>query len=298
MITLATVQDTKRELRTQYNAEAVDDMIIQANRYVADRIDGMFHYDFFPMVASKLFMRSKIVMADYHTHVLNFGEPALEVSEVRGFDGEVKTRWDMTPETLNAAQWRVDPINDELIWGLAWMPYTSTPFGTPSHYNVNVPMTVTGTWGFHKHYGKAWVNSLDTLTADISETDTTLTVEDVTGLRGDRLGPRFEAGNLIRVGAEMMTVLNVESGKMELTVDRGQRGTTAVSHTVGDSLEVYVPDPEMTHAATRWAAYVITRIGQFNQVTLEGIGATIFPKDIPAEVQNILKRYPKRPILV
>jgi ferric-dicitrate binding protein FerR (iron transport regulator) len=99
-------------------------------------------------------------------------------------------------------------------------------------------------------------------------------------------------GNIIKIDSEFMVIYDVNSTNDMITVYyRGDRGTSGASHLANAPIYVWEPMPEITRACVRWAAYINTRVGEFQQVSIDG-GATLeMPEDSPGEVDRILARF-------
>lgn len=115
-------------------------------------------------------------------------------------------------------------------------------------------VTVSGIWGYHPDWTNAFLTSGDTVqNSPLSNTATSLSVNDVTG---GGLRPRFQAGQLLRIGAEYLRVLATNSGSNTLTVRRGVRGTSAAEHASGTAIDIYQVPADVTLLCVRWAAWL------------------------------------------
>lgn len=115
-------------------------------------------------------------------------------------------------------------------------------------YDGRRAVKLTGVVGWHRRYSTAWA-SVDALAAQASASTTTLTVADADGIDETGATPRFQVGQLIRLGSEFCQVMAVGAVGNTLTVRRGLLGTTAVIHALATAVEVWRPD-ELARQAT------------------------------------------------
>jgi hypothetical protein len=144
-------------------------------------------------------------------------------------------------------------------------------------------IAVGGIWGWHDAWAEAWRSSGDTLQEAVDEDDALLSVEDAAGADGLNLTPRFQVGQLIRLGEEYAHVTTVDAEADTISVIRGVRGTAAESHAAGTALEVYVPPEDVQALCLRWAAWLYQQAD-----AAIGTGAEwLYPPDLPADLQRL-----------
>lgn len=137
---------------------------------------------------------------------------------------------------------------------------------------------IEAAWCYRTEYSReAWVNT-STISGSINASVTTITPASVA---------LFSVGHLARIGTEYLRVTAV--GATTLTVERGVNGTTAASHSNAAVIAIFVPEPMVTRAALRWAAFLLSRRAAYEVVTFNGESTVTFPPDAPTEVTNILK---------
>ncbi len=140
-------------------------------------------------------------------------------------------------------------------------------------------VNVEAIWGWHPHPAAMWQDSGDiVLDFTLSASATTVNVLDADGLAADGLTPRFAVGMLIDIATEFMRVLAVDGDANTLTVERGVRGTPAVSHTQGRSIFVYTPPADVETAVLHLATAF------YRQPDLRA------PDEVPAAVLTVLQR--------
>ena len=105
--------------------------------------------------------------------------------------------------------------------------------GTPATFTYAAStvqaIAVRGIWGWHDAWPEAWRSSGDTLQATVDEDAALLSVAEVTGTDGLGLAPRFQVGQLLRLGEEYAHVVAVDAEADTLSVIRGVRGTAGGS---------------------------------------------------------------------
>lgn len=143
-------------------------------------------------------------------------------------------------------------------------------------------VTVTGVFGWHSDYSRAW-ETVTTMSASINASVTTFDVVD---------GTTLQPGALIRLEDEYMVVTAIATNT--LTVKRGANGTTAAAHDgTGTPLDVdlYHVEDAIQRVVYRQAAMLYARRGAFQQAEIDGLGATSYPQDLLQELRAVLTEY-------
>jgi hypothetical protein len=118
-------------------------------------------------------------------------------------------------------------------------------------------VTVTGVWGWHDRWLRAWRDSADTVQDDpLNSSAVTLHVSSISGTDSHAAAPRFQTGHLLRIDDEYLRVLAVNPATQTLTVLRGVQGTTAAGHTAGTRIDVFQPAQEVDMLCLRWALWL------------------------------------------
>jgi hypothetical protein len=168
--------------------------------------------------------------------------------------------------------------------GLYWLPGTD---GTREQV-----INVTGWWGYHPQYDSAWVDSLDTVqdTGGISASATSIKVSDADGAAADLDSPRFQAGQLIKIESEFVSVISVNATSNTLTVQRAYNGTVAATHAKTTTIYLYRPYENLVLAATRFAVWRYRQkdANVFDKTVSFETGTTIIPAAVPADVRSLL----------
>ncbi|MDL1902983.1 hypothetical protein FBR02_19720 [Anaerolineae bacterium CFX9] len=115
-------------------------------------------------------------------------------------------------------------------------------------------ITVTGLWGWHGAWASAWYGSGDEVRDDpLTGASTVMQVVDVAGADTFARAPRFQIGQVLRIGDEFMQVLGINAEANLLTLRRAVLGTTNTVHTRFQSITIYLPPPAVAQAALLWA---------------------------------------------
>lgn len=139
------------------------------------------------------------------------------------------------------------------------------PGGDGPHYGLRradggalpASLWVEGIWGWHDRWPEAWAASGDAVQDDPLAADArTIAVQDADGPGGGGHSPRFQAGQLVRAGAEYLRLLAVDSEANTLTALRGVSGTVAAAHSGQPAIDVYRPAPDVELLCLRWAAWL------------------------------------------
>lgn len=151
---------------------------------------------------------------------------------------------------------------------------------------------VSGWWGYNNEYPNVFTDSSDALTGDIDDSVTTVSVTDPTEADEFGVTPRLSAMQTIKINDELMYIVSVTGS--DLTVKRGINGTTAVAHTSGDSVYVYVPMGTIVNAARRLTNWLYTQkdsLTDNDRPILTQAGVTILPNQIPNDITLSLIPY-------
>lgn len=152
--------------------------------------------------------------------------------------------------------------------------------------------TVTGVWGLHRDYANAW-QKVDDLAAALTDSATTLTVNEIDDADLFGLLPRISAGNLLKIDSEYLEVLATLPEGNKAYVRRGVNGSTAASHDSGADVYVWQVEEPIRRATARQAAFQSARRGAFESVSLSPLsGSEIrYPGDWLAEARAVLNDY-------
>jgi hypothetical protein len=287
---LTTIAKVKSELRSQNasNVAGFDQVLFGYINKVTQRVKQM-GYTFEPFYGTQYFTA--------RPELINQGAGTLDLRNRRG--QQLLLASDTDVPTINSN-------NQSLAYGSTIVsdPRNYTPIRTLRFadnscncqtwypYGLHDTIAITGWWGYRDDYATdGWVDSGDSLTADINETVTTLAVNNVDGEDAFFGTPRFSGGALIRIGNEVMLVIQTDTVGETLGVRRRQNGTSAATHTSGSTISIWYPQPDIAEEATRQAALQVARRGAFDEITVSDVGSTVYPHDLLAQLVNALQGY-------
>lgn len=204
---------TLTDLRTNYigtTSTDQDTLLLQLIQASSREIDRLAHRYFYPSVQTRTFDTPP-----QSGGPLVLDTDLLEVTTLTNGDGEVLTStiYALTPNNT----WPKYQVILKLTQGRVWQL-------TSAGERIDA-ITLLGIWGYHDDYNNAWLSTLGTLQANITNSATSATVTTGTCKRGD----------LLMIGSEYVYVSAVSTGATDtLTLVRGVNGSTAAAHTSGD----------------------------------------------------------------
>jgi len=174
-----------------------------------------------------------------------------------------------------------------LLDGDSWLTYGTTWEGAHA---------IAGVWGNRTRYStEGWVDSGDTVENNPLAADgVTINVNDADALSGAYALPRFQAGQLLRIGATGSDYRLVQSvigaSTNTLTVTNNANGGTSASVAQNTAIYIWQPELAIQRAAIVWVKHLFARRGVTTSSTYDGATgvAMRFPPDAPEEVMNIL----------
>jgi hypothetical protein len=158
------------------------------------------------------------------------------------------------------------------------------------------PVEIDGIWGYHTAYDDAWWPSGDTVKTLLSDTATSLEVDDASGPDTWGETPRFSPGQLLQIesaesAVEWLEVMAVDTSNNVLTVRRGVNGSTAAEHAATTGIDTWQADPQAMRAIQRWTGLLFVRRGAYETVSFDGMAQVQFPTDVPDEVAKIARTF-------
>jgi hypothetical protein len=171
----------------------------------------------------------------------------------------------------------LDPTSYELVSALL--------YDTPPYYAVRLnaqlwglgSLSVTGWWGFGRGLSRAF-ETVEVITGTLNASATTLSVAD---------GARYDVYQTLKLDDELVLVLEVVGD--ELTIARGQRGTTASSHT-NFTIRRAVVEDGIALVATRLAANLYQRRNDAAGRIQFADGSTVI-NEMPPAVRETIAHY-------
>lgn len=107
-------------------------------------------------------------------------------------------------------------------------------------------------WGYHPQPDDAW-QTLSTLSATLASGSTTLACSAI----GTSADPLFSAGQLLRIGDELLAVLTVDFENSSLSIKRAVRGSSAAAHASAAPIRGYVIPADLTRLCLRFAHWML-----------------------------------------
>jgi len=272
---LTTVDLVKQELRqvkenlTAGGDEAIDDAFILRKVVEIDaqiEADPQLRRQFTPVIATRYYDP---------VHMGNGG--LIDSSEVLWLSRDL---FSISALTLNGVGADLDnvlllPRDDVSKTRIRLLTGESWPYGADPYQGA---IAIAGTWGYHEQPSRAWVNSQDTVKTTLSSSGTTLSVNDADGADQYGTTPRFSPGQLLKIDDELLTVTNVIAESTNtLAVLRAQRGSTAAAHSATTAIYSFHPAQVAQQYATRAAAFLYRRRGEFVTTQTTGLSEVRWP---------------------
>lgn len=247
MYTIATLNDLRRHLNLADDDTSADDELVKSLQQASHILESYTNRQYNPTIES----RTASIDTDNPTELILPDDLLSLTSLTNGDDSSI---------SLNDVRLTPDDADTpasvmKLIKGASFV-YSDSPINAVS---------ITGIWGWHDSWTRAWQDSLDTVQDNpLSSGATTLTVSDADASNSEGLSPRFQVGQLLQIESEYLRVIAVDADTNQLTVQRGVNGTTASSHTQDTSIEVYHPVPAIRDLCVRYAELLFNSVGVFD----------------------------------
>lgn len=240
MYHLATLHQLRQRLGLSATDTSDDDRLLAALQAAAAQIEGAAGRRFSP--------RSATIEHDVnsrHTTELLLDDDLLQLDSITNGDGSSID----TLEVVTLPESTMDgPISVLRLTGGQAFVWDESPLRAVS---------VTGIWGWHDRWTRAWRDSADTVQDNpLSAAATTLTVSDADGVDSNNIAPRFQVGHLLRIEDEYLRVLVVNTSTNVLTVLRGVNGTMAAAHVQTTQIDVFQPALDVEMLCLRWALWL------------------------------------------
>ena len=240
MYLLATLHQLRQRLGLGESDTGDDARLLMALQAASAQIEAAAGRRFSPRVAT-----IEHDIHPRHTTELLLEDDLLQLDSITNGDGSSIDTLDVitVPESVMDG-----PISVLRLIGGQGFVWEDTPLRA---------VQVTGLWGWHDRWSRAWRDSADTVQDNpLGAAATTLTVSDADGADGHNTTPRFQVGHLLRIDDEYLRVLAVNTSSNVLTVLRGVNGTTAAAHTQSTAIAVFQPPLEVEMLCLRWAQWL------------------------------------------
>jgi len=273
----ATLTQARAYLKLDTTETGDDALLTDFIRYACRYMDTRAGTSFQPEIATRYF---DVPCND--ARLLQFDDHLLELSSVTNGDGTAITLTDLNyhPATLYPKY----GVSIKVQAAEVWQPDT--------YGETRQVIALAGTWGYHDDWPNAWAVSGDAVAnvGGINASATSITVTDADGTTNDLQSPRFQAGQLIKIGSECLDVTAVNTGTNVLTVVRGVNGSTAAAHDAATAISIYRPMADITFAVLRIVAWRYRQkdANVFDNTTIIGTGVKITPSAVPPDIDTLI----------
>lgn len=168
--------------------------------------------------------------------------------------------------------------------------------------NAEQAISLTGVFGYVPEYHSSFVKTGETLGAELAPGVTTIDLDNIQDVALDGIGPRIQAGQLLRLHFveeetdifEYLYVVSTSVGtgsdSDSMVVVRGYNGTTAETFPSGTEIEVFRPWSVIVQSVLRlvqWR-YQQKDAGDFDKQYFAGTGVMSIPANLPPDVYMTL----------
>lgn len=305
MTSYCTLQGAKRQLAVQINVQTglpytVDDATVASfidvcSAAIDDYTGNWFNarVDTFGFDAAVGRYNPLLMLKDY---------PLLEITTLLNGNGD----------TIASANYTLLPVSQypkqqvRLNVGNYWRgpndPSNTSNNCAPSNSLLNRAyaygaIQITGFWGYHRNYLRAWKRITPVLNTNIDTDDTSLTLNGIVGLN-------FDVGSVIRFTTNDVTEQMLVTGAIAnslstgfnsatFTVERGYNNTTPIAHITTSTIDVWqmesVIEKATEMAVAAWYKGRDNATG--DALIIPEIGQLSIPQDLPVKIKNILVPY-------
>ena len=151
---------------------------------------------------------------------------------------EIVTITNGSEGALATTEYRTFPYNFTPFYEIRLKPQSVSFWATDTDSSEIAAISVDAIWGYRSNYSREAWSSVTTLSSGISDTDTTI----ITALEYP-----FSAGDIIKLGTEMMLVTDCDTAGVDVL--RGYNGTTAAAHLAAVVCYRFMFEPIITQAA-------------------------------------------------
>lgn len=279
-----TLAACRRQLKLDAAATLDDEEIADAIVAASQTIEDFCGHHFDPRIETRYFNGD---VGQFNPELYLSGEALLEATTILNGDGTTIASSNYT--LLPRGEYPKDRVR--LATSNYWTgsnPYDgSGACGTPvlvhSAYAED-SIAITGVWGYHRDYSRAWRSTGLTLTAAVSTTTATSIAVSADGI--------LDVGNLIKVDTEWMYITGPiadTAHALTFTVERGVNGSTAATHSLGAAVSVWRVEAIIEKAARMLvAAQFRAKDNATGEVmSISGMG-TVSTRDVPQKVKDML----------
>jgi hypothetical protein len=153
---------------------------------------------------------------------------------------------------------------------------------------------IDGVWAYADDRDDAWEDSLDEVEDNpLSDSATSITVNDADGADLWGKAPRFQAGQILQIGSEILEISAADAEQNKLTVIRGRNGSTAAEQTQNTAISIWRPPKPVEQACIIQTVRTFERGTQGFSDTRANpeIGQMMWLKRLDPEVETLLMGY-------
>lgn len=247
MYTIATLYDIHQYLQLADDDTSSDIELLKSLQQASHIVESVTQRRYCPHVESRI----ASIDTDHPTELI-LPDDLLTLSSLTNGDGS----------SIDLDHVKLTPDYDDTPASTLTLTNGETFIYSDSPLNA---ISISGTWGWHNRWSQAWRDSADTVQDDpLSDSATTISVNDADSADSDGFSPRFQVGHLLQIDSEFVRVLAIDTNTDQLTVLRGVQGTTATSHTQGTAIHTYQPIPAIRDLTVRYAELLFKSIGVFD----------------------------------
>lgn len=187
-------------------------------------------------------------------------------------------------EVLSASNYVLQPNNRYPVKTIRLTSTCGKYFKAKTGGQWEQAISIAGIWGYVPHYEFCWQEAGYTVqnAGEIDSTGTTLEL-------GTGNGANFSRGEYLQLDDE--TVFVAATSDDEITIRRGQLGTTKAAHANGTTILRFEHDNIIKRAATEWAAYLYNTKDQLGQqIQTYDNGLSIVQGLSPTVYRALMKR--------
>ena len=187
---------------------------------------------------------------------------------------EVVTLTNGDDTTIASTEYNLLPPNYYPKYALKLKGSTSVSWEADSNGDVEQVIDLAAVYGYHEDYSKLAWKSITTLSEDLDTSEVAFDLASAS---------LIHEGHILRIGNEICIASSKASNTVTV-LKRADNGSTAATHTTGDTVYVWQPMSEIEQSCKTIAHNVYRRFGgqagqDENIVTASGV--VITPRDIP-----------------
>ena len=220
-----------------------------------------------------------------HEQSLRLDSPLLSISAVTAGTTVLAANTDVVgyPDVTMPPFYRIALSSTLSTCGYSWQSYAPS---TLRQLNVSL----TGFWGMSTDYGNSAL-AVDALAADMTISQTSMTVADINGENVYGIAPRISPGALVWLETELVEVTDANISTNVATIRRAVNGTTAAIHLTGVAVKVFQVDDLVRQEVARQAGFLYARAGSYNTVEARDMVEIHYPPHLLTSFRTLAYQY-------